>query len=103
MVVEIGCRGVRQRYFRAQALCHARKNKARFRGLFVFRFPGEGEGVEGVESEAGTAPDVRRFRVLAEDAIKHQEFEKAFSIMNRFGIEPLWPQGQYNAALLYVR
>lgn len=47
-------------------------------------------------------PDVRRFRVLAEDAIKHQEFEKAVQYYEQgLEIEPLWPQGQYNAALLY--
>jgi tetratricopeptide (TPR) repeat protein len=46
--------------------------------------------------------DVRRFRVLAEDAIKHQEFEKAVQYYEQgLAIEPLWPQGQYNAALLY--
>jgi tetratricopeptide (TPR) repeat protein len=46
--------------------------------------------------------DVRRFRVLAEDAIKHQEFEKAIQYYEQgLEIEPLWPQGQYNAALLY--
>ena len=47
-------------------------------------------------------PDVRRFRVLAEDAIKHQEFEKAVQYYEQgLEIEPLGPQGQYNAALLY--
>jgi tetratricopeptide (TPR) repeat protein len=47
-------------------------------------------------------PDVRRFRVLAEDAIKHREFEKAVQYYEQgLEIEPLWPQGQYNVALLY--
>jgi len=47
-------------------------------------------------------PDVRRFRLLAEDAIKHQEFDKAVDYYEQgLAIEPLWPQGQYNAALLY--
>lgn len=46
--------------------------------------------------------DVRRFRVLAEDAIKHKEFDKAVDYYGKgLAIEPLWPQGQYNAALLY--
>jgi len=47
-------------------------------------------------------PDVRRFRLLAEDSIKHQEFEKAVQYYEQgLEIEPLWPQGQYNVALLY--
>ena len=46
--------------------------------------------------------DVRRYRVLAEDAIKRKEFEKAVDYYEKgIAIEPLWPQGQYNAALLY--
>ena len=47
-------------------------------------------------------PDVRRYRLLAEDAIKHREFEKAVQYYEQgLEIDPLWPQGQYNVALLY--
>lgn len=46
--------------------------------------------------------DVRRFRVLAEDAFNNKEFGKAADYYEQgLEIEPLWPQGQYNAALLY--
>lgn len=48
-------------------------------------------------------PEVRRYRLLAEDAIRHREFEKAIDYYEQgLAIEPLWPQGQYNAALLYA-
>jgi tetratricopeptide (TPR) repeat protein len=46
--------------------------------------------------------DVRRCRLLAEDAFQNKEFEKAVDYYEQgLEIEPLWPQGQYNAALLY--
>lgn len=46
--------------------------------------------------------DVRKFRVLAEDAFNNKEFGKAADYYEQgLEIEPLWPQGQYNAALLY--
>jgi hypothetical protein len=46
--------------------------------------------------------DAQRFRIVAEDAFKNKDFEKAVEYYERgLTIEPLWPQGQYNAALLY--
>lgn len=46
--------------------------------------------------------DVRQFRVLAEDAFNNKEIEKAADYYEQgLEIEPMWPQGQYNAALLY--
>ena len=46
--------------------------------------------------------DVRRYRLLAEDAFQNKEIEKAADYYEQgLEIEPLWPQGQYNAALLY--
>jgi tetratricopeptide (TPR) repeat protein len=46
--------------------------------------------------------DVQKCRIMAEDAIHNKEFEKAAEYYEQgLEIEPLWPQGQYNAALLY--
>ena len=46
--------------------------------------------------------DVRRFRVLAEDAFNNKEFGKAADYYEQgLEIEPLWPEGQFSAALLY--
>ena len=65
-------------------------------------FEGKAKAWRALKVKPELPPDVRRFRVLAEDAIKHQEFEKAVQYYEQgLEIEPLWPQGQYNAALLY--
>jgi tetratricopeptide (TPR) repeat protein len=46
--------------------------------------------------------DVRRFKVLAEDAFQKKEFEKAADFYEQgLAVEPLWPDGQLNAALFY--
>lgn len=43
----------------------------------------------------------QRFRVVAEDAFNNKDFEKALIYYEKgLVIEPLWPQGQFNAALL---
>jgi tetratricopeptide (TPR) repeat protein len=45
--------------------------------------------------------EVQRCRVVAEDAFKNKDFEKAVMYYEKgLAIEPLWPQGQYNAAML---
>jgi hypothetical protein len=45
--------------------------------------------------------DVQRFRVAAEDAFKNKKFQEAAEYYEQgLAVEPLWPQGQYNAALL---
>ena len=45
--------------------------------------------------------DVQRFRVAAEDAFKSKKFYEAAEYYEHgLAVEPLWPQGQYNAALL---
>jgi tetratricopeptide (TPR) repeat protein len=45
--------------------------------------------------------DVQRYRVMAEDAFNNKDFEKALEYYRKgLAIEPLWPQGQYNAAML---
>lgn len=46
--------------------------------------------------------DVQKCRIMAEDAIHNKEFEKAVDYyVQGLEIEPLWPEGQFNAALLY--
>ncbi len=45
--------------------------------------------------------DVEKCRVMAEDALRNKNFEKAVQYYEKgLAIEPLWPQGQFNAALL---
>ena len=45
--------------------------------------------------------EARKFRVLAEDAIKEKRFEDAAGYYERgLRIEPMWPEGHYNLALL---
>lgn len=45
---------------------------------------------------------VQRCRIMAEDAFQNKEFEKAVDYYEQgLEIEPLWPEGQFNAALLY--
>lgn len=46
--------------------------------------------------------DVRRFQLLAEDAIKNKNFEVAVDYYEQgLDVSSLWPEGQFNAALLY--
>ena len=46
--------------------------------------------------------DVQKCRIMAEDAIHNKDFEKAADYYAQgLEIEPLWPEGQFNAALLY--
>lgn len=47
-------------------------------------------------------PDqVQRFRVLAEDAVRNKDLEKAADCYEKgLDIYPLWPEGQFNAALI---
>jgi tetratricopeptide (TPR) repeat protein len=45
--------------------------------------------------------DVQRCRIMAEDAFKNKDFQKALMYYEKgLAIEPLWPQGQFNAAML---
>jgi tetratricopeptide (TPR) repeat protein len=45
---------------------------------------------------------IRRFRILAEDATESKDFEKAVDYYEQgLAIEPMWPVGQFNAAIIY--
>jgi len=46
--------------------------------------------------------EARKFRVLADDAVSNNEFDKAGGFYEKgLAIDPLWPVGQYNAACIY--
>lgn len=46
--------------------------------------------------------EVKRFRVLAEDAYQNKEFDKAaYYYEQGLSVQPLWPSGHFNAAQLY--
>jgi len=46
--------------------------------------------------------EARRFRVLADDAVQNKEFEKAADFYEQgLTIDPMWPAGQFNAAMIY--
>ena len=46
--------------------------------------------------------EARRFRVLADDAVQNKEFEKAADYYEKgLAIDPMWPAGQFNAAMIY--
>jgi len=46
--------------------------------------------------------EARRFRVLADDAVDNKEFDKAANFYEQgLAIDPLWPAGQFNAAMIY--
>jgi tetratricopeptide (TPR) repeat protein len=46
--------------------------------------------------------DVRMHRLMAEDALKQKQFDQALAEYEAgLEIDPLWPEGHYNAALLY--
>jgi len=46
--------------------------------------------------------EIRRFRILAEDATESKDFEKAVDYYEQgLAIEPMWPVGQFNAAIIY--
>jgi tetratricopeptide (TPR) repeat protein len=46
--------------------------------------------------------EARRFRVLADDAVQNKEFQKAADYYEQgLKIYPMWPAGQFNAAMIY--
>jgi tetratricopeptide (TPR) repeat protein len=45
--------------------------------------------------------ETKRYRVMAEDAFNNKEFEKALDYyLKGLAIDPLWPDGQFNAAII---
>lgn len=50
----------------------------------------------------GLSEAMQRFNTLAEDAIQNKNFEDAVDYYEQgLAVSPLWPEGQFNAALLY--
>ena len=46
--------------------------------------------------------EARRFRVLADDAVQNKDFDKAADYYEQgLAIDPMWPAGQFNAAIIY--
>lgn len=46
--------------------------------------------------------EARRFRVLADDAVQNKDFDKAANFYEQgLAIDPMWPAGQFNAAIIY--
>jgi len=46
--------------------------------------------------------EARRFRVVADDAVQNNNFDKAAGYYEQgLAIDPMWPAGQYNVAVIY--
>jgi len=46
--------------------------------------------------------EAHRFRVLADDAVQNKKFDKAANYYEQgLAIDPIWPAGQFNAAMIY--
>jgi hypothetical protein len=64
-------------------------------------FANEAKKYREIPVKPALQEDVQRYRVAAEDAYKNKDFEKALEYYKKgLAIEPLWPQGQFNAAML---
>jgi len=65
-------------------------------------FQEEARGWRALPVKPAIPEGVRRFQLLAEDAIKNKNFEEAVDYYEQgLNVSPLWPEGQFNAALLY--
>lgn len=68
-------------------------------------FPGfqeEARAWRALPVKPGIPEGVRRSQLLAEDAIRNKNFEEAVDFYEQgLNVSPLWPEGQFNAALLY--
>ncbi len=86
----------------------ATRNEALMRGKQLYdavsfqTFQEKARAWRALTQKPPLSEDVRQFRVQAEDAFQKKEFEKAAECYEQgLAIEPLWPDGQLNAALLY--
>lgn len=66
------------------------------------KFQEEARGWRAIPVKPGLPEGVRRSQILAEDAIRNKSFEEALDHYEQ-GLQalPMWPEGQFNAALLY--
>jgi hypothetical protein len=65
-------------------------------------FQEEARAWRALPVKPGLPEGVRRSQLLAEDAIKNKNFEEAVDYYEQgLNVSPLWPEGQFNAALLY--
>ena len=72
-------------------------------GMMVFtKFQEEASAWRALPVKPVLPEALRRFKTLAEDAIQNKNFEKAIDYYEQgLEVSPLWPEGQFNAALLY--
>lgn len=77
----------------------ALKDKAKAKELEVFKE--KAKAWRALPAKPPLPESANRYRVLAEDAFKEKDFYKAIDYYNK-GLEiyPLWPAGQFNAALI---
>lgn len=66
------------------------------------RFQEEARAWRALPVKPALPETVRRSKLLAEDAIKNRKFEEAVDHYEQgLQVAPLWPEGQFNAALIY--
>lgn len=66
------------------------------------RFQQEARAWRALSSRPPLPEEVRRLRMLAEDAFRGKDLEGAVELYEQgLLLQPLWPEGQFNAALLY--
>lgn len=64
-------------------------------------FANEAKRYREMPVKPALSEDVQQYRVMGEDAFNDRDFKKALRYYKKgLAIEPLWPQGQYNAAML---
>jgi tetratricopeptide (TPR) repeat protein len=86
---------------RERAAEEARKQAEVKRQAEEAAFANEAKRYREMPVKPALPEDVQRYRVMAEDAFKNKDFEKALEYYKKgLAIEPLWPQGQFNAAML---
>ena len=67
------------------------------------RIPAESGRVAGPRGETSHFRNVRKYRLLAENAVKENRFDSAVEEYEAgLEINPTWPEGHFNAALLYA-